>query len=96
MVSAALNNTLRTTFLNTESNGQRIKIVQRLNRDEFRIDDPQTERIRELIRAACETTREFFAETLAKGKSLKKDDVRRGSTQRELLHAFFLNREGSL
>ena len=63
-----------------------------MNRDQFRIDELQTERIRELIREACETTREFFAETLAEGKSLKKDNVRRGSTQKDLLQAFFERR----
>ena len=92
MVSAALNDTLRTTFLSAESNEQRIKTVQRMNRDQFRIDELQTERIRGLIREACETTREFFAETLADGKSLKKDNVRRGSTQKDLLQAFFERR----
>lgn len=92
MVSAALNDPLRTTFLSAESNEQRIKTVQRMNRDQFRIDELQTERIRELIREACETTRELFAETLAEGKSLKKDNVRRGSTQKDLLQAFFERR----
>lgn len=92
IVSAALNDRLRATFLNSDSNEQRIRTVQRMKRKDFKIDDAQTEKIRGLIREACETTRAFFAETLADGKSLKKDNVRRGSTQKDLLHEFFESR----
>lgn len=89
IVSAALIDDLRDAFLNIESIDRRVNTIKNMKRELFKIDDQRTERIRELIQKACDTTRIYFSEQLRKGTSLRKDDVRRGSTQKDLLNAFF-------
>lgn len=89
IVSAALIDDLRDAFLNIERIDHRVNTIKNMKRELFKIDDRRTERIRELIQKACDTTRDFFSVQLSKGTSLRKDDVRRGSTQKDLLNAFF-------